>query len=104
MNANKCRFDILFQKLLDKELPAIVLKPLVYVYEEQTGHVKLAGRRSETFSSTNGTRQGSLSLWCLYLDILIKKLMKLQLGIYVAGVWMGANGYAIDLLLLAPVR
>ena len=107
MAFDKCRFDLLFQKLLDKGLPAIVVRTPVYVYEEQTGHVKLCGRRSETFSITNGTRQGSVlspALWCVYLDDLIKKLRDLKLGVHVAGVWMGATGYADDLLLLAPVR
>ena len=85
----------------------LVVRTLVYVYEEQTGHVKLAGRKSSTFSITNGTMQGSVispTLWCVYLDDLIKKLRDLKLGVYVAGVWMGATGYADDLLLLAPVR
>ena len=77
------------------------------VYEEQTGHVKVAGRRSGTFKITNGTRQGSVlspALWCVYLDNLIQKLRNLKLGAHVAGVWMGATAYADDLLLLAPVR
>ena len=107
MAFDKCRFDLLFQKLIDKGLPAIVVRTLVYVYEEQTGHVKLAGRRSGTFKITNGTRQGSVlspALWCVYLDNLIQKLRNLKLGAHVAGVWMGATGYADDLLLLAPVR
>ena len=40
----------------------------------------------------------------MYLDDLIKKLRHLKLGVHVGGVWMGATGYADDLLLLAPVR
>ena len=46
----------------------------------------------------------SPALWCVYLDDLIKKLRDLKLGVHVAGVWMGATGYADYLLLLAPVR
>ena len=46
----------------------------------------------------------SPTLWCVYLDDLIKKLRDLKLWVYVAGVWMGATGYADNLLLLAPVR
>ena len=107
MAFDKCRFDLLFQKLLDKGLPAIVVRTLISVYEDQTGHVKLSGRRSGTFRITNGTRQGSVlspALWCVYLDDLLRKLRDLKLGCYVGGVWMGATGYADDLLLLAPVR
>ena len=104
---DKCRFDLLFQKLLDKGLPAIVVRTLMYVYEEQTGHAKLSGRRSDSFRITNGTRQSSVlspALWCVYLDDLIKKLRSLKLGIHVAGVWMGATRYADDLLFIAQVR
>ena len=43
MAFDKCRFDLLFQKLIDKGLPAVVVRVLIYVYEEQTGHIKLAG-------------------------------------------------------------
>ena len=46
----------------------------------------------------------SPALWCVYLDDLLRKLRDLKLGCYVGGVWMGATGYADDLLLLAPVR
>ena len=34
MAFDKCRFDLLFEKLLSKGLPAIVVRTLVYVYEE----------------------------------------------------------------------
>ena len=107
MAFDKCRFDLLFQKLINKGLPAIVVRTLIYMYEEQKGHVKLAGRKSASFWISNGTRQGSVlspALWCVYLDDLIKKLRHLKLGAHVGGVWMGATGYADDLLLLAPVR
>ena len=55
---DKCRFDKLFSKLIKKGLPLIVVRVLVFIYEEQTGWVKLAGTRSQTFKLINGTRQG----------------------------------------------
>ena len=54
---DKFKFDKLFGKLLDKNVPAIVVMALIFTYEEQTGCVKLAGHRYENFSIT-GTRQG----------------------------------------------
>ena len=103
MAVDKCRFDLLFQKLVDKGLPAIVVIVLIFMYEEQTGNVKLAGERSNGFQISNGTRQGSVlspALWSVYLDDLIKQLRSLKLGVHVGGVWLGAIAYADDLLLL----
>ena len=104
---DKCRFDKLFQKLLDKGLPPIVIRVLIFIYEEQTGCVKLAGLRSDEFSITNGTRQGSVLsplLFSVYLDDLLVMLRSLGLGCHIGGYWFGACGYADDLILLAPSR
>lgn len=38
---DKCRFDKLFEKLLARKVPAVVIRVLIYIYEEQTAHVKL---------------------------------------------------------------
>ena len=104
---DKCKFDMLFTKLMDKGLPPIVVRVLIFVYEEQTGWVKLAGKRSTPFSLTNGTRQGSVLspvLFSVYLDDLLGELRKLQLGCSIGGCWFGGCGYADDLILLAPNR
>ena len=102
---DKCKFDVLFSKLLKKGLPAIVVR--VFVYEGQTCWVKLGGKKSSTFSVTNGTRQGSVLsplLFSVYLDDLLLKLRKLGLGCHIGGLWYGGCGYADDLILLSPNR
>ena len=53
---DKCRYDVLFEKLLSQGLPAIVVRALIFIYEEQAGWVKLAGKRSSEFQLTKGTR------------------------------------------------
>ena len=58
---DKCKFDRLFDKLMKKNVPAILVRALVYIYEEQKGCVKLAGHQSDTFDIKNGTRQGSVA-------------------------------------------
>ena len=50
---DKCRFDKLFSKLLANGMPPIVVRVLVFIYEEQTGWVKLGGKRSTPFGLTN---------------------------------------------------
>ena len=72
-----CLFDQLFKKLLSRKVPHIVVRTLIYIYEEQEGCVKLAGVSSTRFSITNGTRQGSVlspTLFSVYLDDLLKLL------------------------------
>ena len=107
MAFDKCLFSKLFTKMLDKGVPALVVRALAFVYEEQSGCVRLDGEDSESFTLTNGTRQGSVlspALWCIYLDGLLIELRKKKLGCHVAGLWMGACAYADDLLCLAPTR
>ena len=104
---DKCRFSTLFQKLVDKGLPPIVIRMLAYVYEEQQGCVVWDGIRSTYFQIRNGTRQGSVlspTLFSVYLDDLLAELRDLGLGCHMGGAWVGAAGYADDLILLAPSR
>ena len=104
---DKCKFDKLFDKLIKKNIPAVVIRALVYIYEEQKGCVKLAGYRSETFSIRNGTRQGSVAspaFFSVYLDEILTELRNLNLGCRVGGLWMGATIFADDIMLLSPGR
>ena len=69
---DKCQFDVLFNKLLERNLPPIVIRMLIYIYEEQEGCVKLVGLRSASFRLTNGTRQGSVlspTLFSVYTQL-----------------------------------
>ena len=90
---DKCRFDKLFSKLIEKGLPAIVVRVLIFMYEEQTGWVTLSGKQSTSFTITNGTRQGSVLspvIFSVYLDDLLRELRRLQLGCSIGGCWFGA--------------
>ena len=92
---DKYRYDVLFEKLLSQGLPAIVVRALIFIYEEQAGWVKLAGKRSSEFQLTNGTRQGSVLspiLFSVCLDNLLRELRGKDLSC-----WLGAMGYADDI-------
>ena len=104
---DKCVFSSLFTKLLEKQVPPIVVRVLVCVYEEQQGCASWSGVKSSSFSIRNGTRQGSVLSPCLfsvYIDDLLKRLRYSGLGCHMGGMWVGAAGYADDLILLAPSR
>ena len=102
------RFGDLFEICLHKKkLPAIVCRVLAFMYQEQSGFVKLRGRKSESFGLKNGMREGaacSPCLWAVYADGLLLLLRKSKLGCHVAGQWMGGFLYADDLSLIAPSR
>ena len=105
---DKCRFDKLFTTMLSKSVPAVVVRALVFAYQEQKGWIRIGERNSDTFEISNGTRQGSILLPLLfsacYLDGLLVKLRRMELGCFVEGVWMGCLAYCDDLLLLVPYR
>ena len=91
-----------------KGIPPILIRALIFAYEEQEAWVRLNGKDSERFSIGNGTRQGSvLSPYLFsscYLDDLLRKLRELDIGVHVGGLWFGCSAYADDLVLLAPNR
>ena len=104
---DKCRFDKLFKKLIDKGLPPLIVRVLIFVYEEQTAWVTLAGHKSEQFKISNGTRQGSVLspvIFSVYLDGLLSELRRRGLGCFIGGYWVGACGYADDIILMSPNR
>ena len=102
-----CKFDILFTRVLETGVPAIVVRAMMYSYQHQHAWVRWDQARSEVFHIKNGTRQGSIAspvLWSVYCDLLIKELRALGLGAHVGGVFMGVAAYADDLVLIAPTR
>ena len=102
------KFDLLFSRLLDKGLPAIVVRALVFSYQHQVAWIRW-GRTctSNQFTVKNGTRQGSVAspaFWSVYLDPLFSLLREAGVGCHLAGMFVGVVGYSDDLLLLAPSR
>ena len=87
------KFSTLFKKLSNAGLPPIILRVLIFVYEEQFAWVKWGKSKSKQFRIVNGTRHGSVlspSLFSLYMDELIVKLRNLGVGCHISGVFFGA--------------
>ena len=104
---DKVNFDSLFQKLLDRNFPAIFLRLITYIYNHQSCFIRWNSTESSLFKVKNGVRQGAIlspSLFCIYLDTLLARLRDAGVGCHIGGMYLGAFGYADDVTLLAPSR
>ena len=95
---------ILFTKLLQKGQPAIYIRLLMAMYDNQIANAKWNGSLSYTFAMKNGAKQGALLsalLYCVYVD----ELFKLQrTGCWINSNYIGILGYADDIFLLSSTR
>ena len=71
----------------------------------QTTKVKWENGLSDSFSTTNGVKQGavlSATLFCVYIDDLISQLRRNRTECWVNGDYVGVIVYADDIVLLSP--
>jgi hypothetical protein len=95
----------LFHKLIDRKLPAIVIRFSVNSYCEQTMCVQWDSKKSDTFSVYNGVKQGAIIspiFCCVYVVDLLNRLKTANLGCFIGSLYAGSTAYAEDLTLLAP--
>ena len=101
------RHDILFDLLLSRGLPPLVVRLLHSWYAEQRLRVRWNGTLSDQFAVSNGVRQGGVLspiLFSIYLDSLIINLKKKGIGCYWDHHFVGILAYADDIVLLAPCQ
>ena len=99
--------SLLFKKLLERGLPPIFIRMLLFMYTFQVANVRWGGKYSMNFSVANGVKQGavlSAILYCLYTDGLFQLLRKKKIGCWIQGVFCGVLGYADDIMALCPSR
>ena len=75
------------------------------MYTEQSAKVRWKGSMSDSFSISNGVKQGavlSAILFCIYIDGLIKEIRRKREGCWVNGAFLGIIVYADDIALLSP--
>ena len=104
---DKVNFQHLFKKLVERKLPAVILRLILGIYLNQSCFIRWNSVESSSFQVKNGVRQGAIlspSLFCVYLDTLLSKLRDTDVGCHLGGVFLGAYGYADDVTLLAPSR
>ena len=59
---DKCKFSLLFKRLLDKGLPPIVVRVLAFIYMAQYGWVKWGDAKSSMMAISNGMQRMLLEL------------------------------------------
>ena len=99
------KHSLLFQKLIERNIPPIYLRLLLFMYTSQSAKVRWKGSMSDSFSISNGVKQGavlSAILFCIYIDGLIKELRRKGEGCWINGAFLGIVVYADDIALLSP--
>ena len=99
---NYCK---LFRFLLERKLPAVVIRVLISLLTGHMVRVSWAGFASDYFKALNGVKQGGIIspvLFCVYIDQLLINLASSGVGCYVGLNFVGALAYADDIVLLAP--
>ena len=97
----------LFTTLIKKKVSYILLRLMLYIYENQSCAVKWAGAFSKSFTVNNGVRQGAVSsaiLFAIYIDELLQILKTSRIGCHIDRVFLGAFIFADDILLLSASR
>jgi len=95
----------LFDKLIDRGFPSMLVNVLLDWYGKTFSTVKWAGCYSRCISVRNGIRQGgilSLLLFNIYTDSVIYALRVSDLGCHLGDVYVGCIAYADDIILLLP--
>lgn len=102
---DRVNFWHLFRKLLDRGLPDIIVRFLMYWFIHQQFRVRWCYVLSEPFTSSNGVRQGGILsplLFNLYMDDLSRDLKNANVGCYMNSECINHLFYADDSVLLAP--
>ena len=104
---DRIRFDFLFDILIARRLPAVFIRLLMDSYQRQMLRTGWMGNMSQSFTVSNGVKQGGVAspvMFTLYVDELLRRLEKEGTGCHIGNFFLGCLCYADDLTLLAPTR
>ena len=96
---------ILFEKLISKGVPGYLIRTLIFWYSNQKMSVRWGSLLSDSFTVTNGVRQGGILspyLFNVYMDDLSKILKTKYAGCRIGNQIINHLFYADDLVLLCP--
>ena len=93
------------KKLIDRGMPDVFVRLLVYWYRTQNACVRWSTACSEMFAVSNGVRQGGILsplFFNVYMDGLSDILCRTECGCTMGGRMLNHLMYADDLVLLSP--
>ena len=93
------------KKLIDRGMPDVFVRLLVYWYRTQNACVRWSTACSEMFAVSNGVRQGGILsplFFNVYMDGLSDILCRTECGCTMGGRMINHLMYADDLVLLSP--
>ena len=102
---DRLKHYLLFEKLIDRNVPGYIIRIMVYWYASQTMYVRWSGILSHGFHVANGVRQGGILspfLFNVYIDDLSIALSACHTGCYVSNTIMNHFMYADDLVIFSP--
>ena len=95
----------LFDKLLQRGVPAIFVRLLMFWYTHQEFTVRWGNTLSDNFLVSNGVRQGGVlspALFRVYMDDLSTVLNTINFGCYFNSTMVNHLMYADDIILICP--
>ena len=96
---------VLFKKLIDSHVPIYIVRFLIFWYREQKLNIRWGSEFSESFSVSNGVKQGGILsplLFNCYMDGLSTLLSNCKSGCFIHNIAMNHFMYADDICLVAP--
>jgi len=102
---DRVNFCKLFRLLVNRGLPACILRTLINMYTGNIIRISWAGITSDYFSACNGVKQGGVIspvLFCVYIDNLLTSLSSSGFGCFIGSEFTGALAYADDIVLICP--
>ena len=102
---DRVEYLALFRTLKQKNVCPVITRFLLGLYTSQKIRVRWGGAHTQSFSTTNGVKQGGVLsplLFSLYLEPLLHQLTTAGYGCWVGSTFCGALAYADDIVLLAP--
>ena len=104
--------ELLFKKLLLRDVPPCFIRLLRYWYRQQQMRVRWGSQLSQSFEVSNGVRQGGILgpyLFAVYIDQLSKDLNRVPAGCYIGNTfWLTISYmqmiYAVSVLALQDFK
>jgi hypothetical protein len=96
--------DLLFYVLIKNGIRGKMFESIMALYENTQAAVKLNSNITEWFNISSGVRQGdplSPTLFCVFINSLIKEINELQLGIKIGNTQVAILAFADDIVLIA---